>query len=58
MYATGEDKKSVVTWNSTESILPSQVRRVTITAMGILSDYIQPRSEDVDKRVDPSDLGR
>ena len=48
LFATPEDRKSVVAWNDHEQSAPSQVGGVAMVVTGLVSNYAKPNSEDED----------
>ena len=58
LFATLENRKSVVAWNEHERSAPSQVGRVAMMATGLVSNYTKPNSEVEDSEKDPTGLGR
>ena len=58
LFATLEDRKSVVAWNEHKQSAPSQVGGVAMMVTGLVSHYAKPNSKDEDNGRDPTGLGR
>ena len=58
LFATLEDRKSVVAWNEHEHSAPSQVGGVAMMVMGLVSNYAKPNSEVEDSGKDQKGLGK
>ena len=58
LFATLEDRKSVVAWNEHEHSAPSQVGGVIMVVTGLISNYAKPNSEVEDSGKDQKGLGK